>query len=506
MRPRPWPRSQSLATWVDIAVAFAGAQPVLGNLRDILLAFAEAWPRGGQTPRPEDSWHGEFEALEVASLGRAEAPALVEDLTVEVDAAQAAMFGRRFRAVDEVLAGLDHPEARVLRLGLHRRLDGMLAAPRPRALRVRALADFYYSQAGRLMHALRPGHFPTVAELIPDLCWHEVGAGVWHAHLEAVTTEGPVHANLLRCDPGAVELEVRDCREAVERGEPFDAYVRRSRALAAVSGGFFLYSEADIAPPSRRFDPVGLLASGGEVHSPPAFRRGSLVVEAAGQISLRRVGWDDCTALLGGVELQMSRAVNRAAATHGPDKDSIAVVGHAVVATGRRLPVPLNGFVVPVNPGSQATVGARVQFLPSFHAGVAGGPMLVIDGEPVMDHRAEDFWGTAPPVTFSQDETGDHNQLPRLAAGTTANGTLIFAAIDGRHFERAAGMTLAQSGALLQALGCTNVVNLDGGSSKRMVVDGAIVDLPSTEMETSAGATGGVRPVHTCVLIRSRLA
>jgi len=98
--------------------------------------------------------------------------------------------------------------------------------------------------------------------------------------------------------------------------------------------------------------------------------------------------------------------------------------------------------------------------------------------------RAEDFWRTAPPVTFSQDETGDQNLLPRMGVGVDAEGRLLCAAVDGRN-EAALGMTLAGLGELMALLGCQDALNLDGGSSKRMCVRGEIVDLPTTEVARS---------------------
>jgi exopolysaccharide biosynthesis protein len=117
--------------------------------------------------------------------------------------------------------------------------------------------------------------------------------------------------------------------------------------------------------------------------------------------------------------------------------------------------------------------------------------------------QAEDFWGTAPPVTFSQDETGDHNRLPRLAAGLRPDGTLIIAAIDGRNFDRALGLTLADTARLMSELGCVRATNLDGGSSKRMVVLGHTLDLPTTEILARPGPAP-IRPVYTAVLFHLR--
>ena len=45
--------------------------------------------------------------------------------------------------------------------------------------------------------------------------------------------------------------------------------------------------------------------------------------------------------------------------------------------------------------------------------------------------------------------------------------------------------------------------NLDGGSSKRMVVQGRALDLASTEIVSEGVATVSVRPVHTALLIFS---
>ena len=117
-----------------------------------------------------------------------------------------------------------------------------------------------------------------------------------------------------------------------------------------------------------------------------------------------------------------------------------------------------------------------------------------------MDLRTEGFWGTAPPLTFSQDETGDRNTLPRLAAGIDGAGRLVLVAVDGRNFERALGMTLGEVATLLQALGCVVATNLDGGSSKRIVVGGRTLDIASTEVEQGTPGTAKVRPVHTAVV------
>ena len=182
-----------------------------------------------------------------------------------------------------------------------------------------------------------------------------------------------------------------------------------------------------------------------------------------------------------------------------------AVVGKVVVAAGRdHLRVPLNGLVLRLPPGSPLpAVGSEVRWEVDGRpwTAVAGGPRLLRGGQVELSLEAEDFGGSAPPVTFSQDETFDQNLLPRLVVGLRPDETLFMAAIDGRNMDRAPGFTLRGAAELLAALGCTEAVNLDGGSSKRMVVEGTVVDLPSTEVVAGGAAEARVRPVHTAVLV-----
>ncbi len=243
------------------------------------------------------------------------------------------------------------------------------------------------------------------------------------------------------------------------------------------------------------------------------FGRAALLASAEGDVAIRRVGLDDVTVSAAGWRLRWRQVVNRAVASRGPDAPSIAVVGERVVAVGRRLPVPLLGFVATFDGTVPPSlhVGTRLVYgVPDVVAGhpacdgVTGGPLLLREGKAVLDMRAEDFWGSAPPITFSQDETGDQNLLARMVAGLDADGRLLVAAVDGRNVERALGMTLGETARLMAHLGCVVAMNLDGGSSKRMLLEGRIVDLPSTEIVRGESAVVRIRPVHSAILFEPR--
>ncbi len=88
--------------------------------------------------------------------------------------------------------------------------------------------------------------------------------------------------------------------------------------------------------------------------------------------------------------------------------------------------------------------------------------------------------------------------------GITATFDVIVLAVDGRNFDRALGLTLGQTASLMRALGCTSAINMDGGSSKRLVLHGEALDLPTTDIIAGDTAGESVRPVYNGFLVFSR--
>jgi hypothetical protein len=484
------PSASVTERWLSVA---AGSCP---DVAPALAAFGGEVTPASSAARTDDA----------LAEARAHLPSLrahiEQALIAEVDADQAALFARR---VDQVYAWLervaeaDPDGAHALQLGLLARAWQVLTGPPPRALRVRAVADFYYSQGGLRAARARPDRAssPTVDALLAGAAPTLVAPGVWRATVEAITQDGPFRASWLVVEPGRARI-------AAARA-PIDA----DGALAVVSGGFFLYSEPDVRPPERRGDPVGLLVSDGVVVGPPTFPRCALVVDAAGAWSVRVVSMDEVAVHVGGATLVIGQGATithrghaSRAAGHG-----FAVAAGQVVAVGEHLDVPTGGFVV-ASPHAPA-VGAPVAYrlpIDGVQAAMAGGPRLLEGGHVVVGPerlRAEGFTATAPPITFSADETFDQNLLPRCAAGIRADGALVFLAIDGRHATRALGATLRGTARALRTLGCVDAVNLDGGSSKRLIVEGVVQDLPSTDVVgVAATDPAAVRALRTAFVIR----
>jgi len=85
---------------------------------------------------------------------------------------------------------------------------------------------------------------------------------------------------------------------------------------------------------------------------------------------------------------------------------------------------------------------------------------------------------------------------PRTAMGYTRDHKLIILVIEGRHPRTAEGATLTQEAQLLKDLGCVEALNLDGGGSSCMLVNGK----PTIQVSDKEGQ----RPVPAVFLIKSR--
>jgi len=487
---------------------------------------------------------GDFSALEAAArkMLPEHVRAIGLHLSGEVDGAQAKMFSRRFEAVAAMLDDLSEalPSARLLRAGLAMRVAEILSGL-PRVLRVRAIIDFYYSQAGILHHQKRNLDAgitpPSMAEFFSAPGWVKKEKGLFHARVHGMTRRGPASINLLRFDANRFRFQAVDCRREVKKGVPFEAFVRRSKASAAFSGGFFLYSEADITPPAARFDPVGLLLSDRKVICPPIYARPAFMQDSRNHLHIRTIGmkgmvirWPSGVRIqVGGINNWRRRSTVPVAFTRTfreftPDHKGVCLtfVGRVLSAKSATGPakVPVGGFVLTLPPHAEwnqlvkmLPEGSIVDYhLPPIHGMsevtdcIAGGPTLLVDGKRLLPRSPaeEDFVNLAEPATLTGDETGDRNLLPRLALGLNKDHQLIVAAVDGRNFDRALGLTLKDTARLMKAAGCIQAINMDGGSSKRLVLQGKTLDLTSTDIVGSGKDTPEVRPVHTAVLVRRK--
>jgi hypothetical protein len=113
---------------------------------------------------------------------------------------------------------------------------------------------------------------------------------------------------------------------------------------------------------------------------------------------------------------------------------------------------------------------------------VGAGPVLVYNGHMRVTNEEEGLF-----------IHGEKDMHPRSAIGYTRDGRLIILAVQGRTPGVAAGVTMAQEAKVLLDLGCYEAVNLDGGGSSCMLVNGKETIHPSDQE--------GERPVPAVFLI-----
>jgi exopolysaccharide biosynthesis protein len=101
---------------------------------------------------------------------------------------------------------------------------------------------------------------------------------------------------------------------------------------------------------------------------------------------------------------------------------------------------------------------------------VGGGPQLIREGRVEITAERE---GIRP--AFVSD------RHPRTAIASLGEGKILIVTVDGRQPSLSVGMSLAELAQLLLEFGARDAINLDGGGSTTMVIDGRVVNSPSDQ-------------------------
>ncbi len=149
----------------------------------------------------------------------------------------------------------------------------------------------------------------------------------------------------------------------------------------------------------------------------------------------------------------------------------IAVLNNKITAISyNQMQIPKNGYVIsaPDNILNKFKIGDKVEvnykMIPDMinvkHI-ISGGPYLLKNGSIFID-------------TQSQKLNGISGRNPRTAVGYTRDNVMIMVTIEGRK-EGSSGVTLNELAKIMKDLGCYEAINLDGGSSTVMYVNGSVL-------------------------------
>lgn len=349
-----------------------------------------------------------------------------------------------------------------------------------------------------------------------------VSPGVHHTSLRS--SKGPWGIEILEIDTEACGVELRS---VVAGGQIFgrattssmtrQAETRFDRpVLAGVNADFFTFE-----PPGV---PLGLQVSSGEIVKSRTTRDGEespvfgLTVEGAPFIAVIELGGtlatkDGATSPIGRVNRPAGAGIvlyNRYYGEAAPADTNLTRVVVRPLTPARAAGDTVRGVVTELDTssaglrfGEDDVVFAGRDDAATFLRSVAPGDTvswwIELEGAPAPVRSA---LGGRPRLLEGGEEVHQDVNLadsfararhPRTAVGWDPNGTLFLVAVDGRQEGYSDGMTLGELSAFFRRLGVTEAINLDGGGSTTMVVDGAVVNRPSDQT--------GERPVANALVV-----
>jgi hypothetical protein len=126
------------------------------------------------------------------------------------------------------------------------------------------------------------------------------------------------------------------------------------------------------------------------------------------------------------------------------------------------------------------------------------GPMLVRAGRSLISRGSDPEGFSAGAAQFDSDITA--GRYPRAALGL--NGSELIAAVCDGRAERDHGLTLEEMAEAMIELGADTAINLDGGGSASLVVDGRLRNHPREDH--GIDLVGG-RPISTALVFEERI-
>ncbi|PYS91661.1 MAG: hypothetical protein DMF62_02070 [Acidobacteria bacterium] len=381
---------------------------------------------------------------------------------------------------------------------------------------------FRYYLSVALSRIQRTGRPLTQAVLTCILCisisgqeWKTVHDGVEYAEVTREISGLKVNMNLLRLDLTKVRLDVHHALDKAIGLETTSSIAKRKGAVAAINSGFFRLDKSEFAG-----DNVGFLMIDDYLWSEPTMERVAIgIVNRRNRTEVFFDRWDFAgyLRLKSGDRPDFLKGLNREikndeviafTSTFGPlvhlKVDQVGLVVHKNRVLRRcteDCEVPVKGFVL-VGSGERANylrqvkTGDRVELVwdirgenntqPAYKLqdAVAGVPQLIKDGK--ID------------ITWEQEKTTKafvETRHPRSAVAKLRDGKFLMITVDGRS-ESSGGIGLQDLAEYLLGLGATDAMNLDGGGSTTMFLDGRVVNHPSDKE--------GERKVGDAILVTLR--
>ncbi|MCU1291060.1 MAG: copper amine oxidase domain protein, partial [Acidobacteria bacterium] len=337
--------------------------------------------------------------------------------------------------------------------------------------------------------------------------------GIEHAKFTRKIKDEPVVVNLLRLDLSKVRLDVVHAMDAAIGTETTSSIATRHGAIAAINAGFFRLDRSIFAG-----DATGVLMIDNVLLSESYQKRVALFINNESQRTT--VEFDQPKFLpffVTDKNTEINVALNRERKTddvivYTPEFGRTTLTDgsgiEVVVKTGRISQIiegkgssliPRDGFVI--SAGSQKrdeilkivrlkaktflSYAVSTKIKEPYQDVVSGVPQLIKNGQ--------------IEITWEQEKSSKafvETRHPRTAVAKLKDGKFLMITVDGRQPGVSVGMNLNELAEMLLELGATDAMNLDGGGSTAMFLDGKIVNKPSDKE--------GERKVSDAILVTPR--
>lgn len=336
--------------------------------------------------------------------------------------------------------------------------------------------------------------------------------GVEYAQVTQEISGLKVNMNLLRLDLTKVRLDVHHAMDAAIGMEKTSSIAMRHGAVAAINAGFFRLDTSIFAG-----DAAGVLMIDSHLMSESFNNRTALFLRNSAietRVSIAPINIRDFV-IINKKELTLS-GINRErrkdevviyypqfGLTTLTDNTGVEVVVRKgriteVVTEKGSTPIPIDGFVVSASGDRKAELleisrirlSAKLRTAVRHEAGKQGFPE---DSEVRRTSdafsSAEDITNGVPQlikdgkidITWEQEKASKsfvETRHPRTAVAKLKDGKFLMITVDGRS-ESSGGISLQDLAEYLLSLGAVDAMNLDGGGSTTMFLDGKVVNTPS---------------------------
>lgn len=299
------------------------------------------------------------------------------------------------------------------------------------------------------------------------------------------------------------ELEARGCVHVVCGKLPktqvipvgrFAGYLSEVEKAAKIKANahFFIMDPFDCATIYDQVGtPFGLCLKDGVIENPPLYNREALLVEQEGASYISEadiqdlyIGINDKTYIPGKNATIYTRPKH--AKTPNDNQVKVVIIGRQVVAVkcGGSVPVPASGFVMSIK-GGKIAPGDQVTYhgLKDVQFGIQVGNSIIRKGVKT-DKFISKFYNIKklqpipyPPSLYPMDYEGA--RAARMAIGADAEAKPVFFWAEGKGKlryvpgEDSTGASLSEMAEIALELGLRNAINLDGGGSAQILLDGA---------------------------------